>query len=94
MLTNLYLFVLTLSFGSNHDTTIIGKAWNAKGGAMVVAPGNHAYYIDGLTSWDKKFYGKKVKVTGTLIKEFHKEEVNDSVERAVPPNKVIIQKPK
>jgi len=52
----------------NKKIVIIGKALNGKGGALVVVKaGGFPYYLDGMDSWNKKFYGKRVKVSGTLV---------------------------
>ena len=50
------------------NTTIIGTAWNAKEGAMLEDAQGAFYLIDGLNEWEEKFYGKRVKVTGQLVR--------------------------
>jgi hypothetical protein len=56
---------------------IIGTAWNAKGGAVVLTKKDAVYYVRGLEAWDKKFYGKKVKVTGKLVLVDHPKRRKD-----------------
>ncbi|HTD41343.1 MAG TPA: hypothetical protein VK671_12030 [Mucilaginibacter sp.] len=51
----------------NKKIVVIGKALNCKAGAAVIKADDTPYYVDGMDSWDKKFYGKKVKVSGTLV---------------------------
>ncbi len=48
---------------------VIGKAENAKGGAIVVSKDNGVYYLEGIDSWDEEIYGKQVKVSGVLLIE-------------------------
>ena len=48
---------------------IVGKALNAKAGAIVVGADEATYYVDSLESWDRKVYGKNVKVSGILVIE-------------------------
>ena len=50
-------------------TTIIGKALNSKPGAIVISENDSVYYIKGLDSWQKKFYGQTIIVTGSYIIE-------------------------
>jgi len=59
------------------NIVIIGTAWNAKAGAVVVTNKEAVYYVDGLDLWDKKFYGKKVKVTGKLVLVNHPKRRKD-----------------
>jgi len=53
---------------ANKKIDVTGKALNAMGGAVVVvgAKGD-TYYLEGKDHWSRKFYGKKVRVTGTLV---------------------------
>ena len=47
--------------------TVIGQANNMKDGAVVLSNSDKKlYYVDGVSRWDEKFYGKEVKVTGQL----------------------------
>ena len=46
---------------------VTGKAVNGMGGAIVVRDNGKPYYLEGLDHWTRKFYGKKVRVTGTLV---------------------------
>ena len=48
------------------SVTIIGKAWNSKAGALVVADSGRSAYIEGLSGWDDDIFGKQVRVTGIL----------------------------
>ncbi len=60
--------------------TVIGTAYNAKGSACVSVDNGGMYFLDGLDRWDEKYYGKKVKVTGTLVLVHHEKQSTDSVE--------------
>ena len=51
------------------DTTVTGRALNAKAGAVVVDKNDSTYYVGGLESWGREAYGKMVKVTGRLVIE-------------------------
>lgn len=87
---------LVFSGASTRDQpiTIIGKALNAKAGAVVVSDKNGTYYVQGLDSWDKQFYGKQVKVSGILWVKKYKKRM-DSVEvQEIKGDVRIIQKPK
>jgi len=44
--------------------TVVGTAFDAKPSAIVISKTQGMYYLEGLHSWDKKYYGKKVRVTG------------------------------
>lgn len=54
------------------DTTVTGRAWNVKDGALIIADGSCFYYVDGLSAWNKKYNKKKVTVTGKLYIDFNK----------------------
>lgn len=75
----------------SQQITIIGKAMDAKAGAVVVSDDKGIYYLDGLASWDKKFYAKKVKVVGKLVIEERKkrENVKEVVQEIVGTKKII-----
>ncbi len=60
-----------------NNIVIVGTAWDAKGGAVVVTRKEAVYYVDGFDLWDKKFYGKKVKVTGKLVLVNHPKRGKD-----------------
>ena len=91
LLSNLYS---TCPVDDNIKITVIGTALNAKFGALVQAA-NGGYYIDGLAAWDKKYYGKKVKVTGRLVVEKHESRSTDSVLVAeIVGNVSILKNPK
>ena len=54
----------------DHQVTLSGVAYNALGSAVVADPdGEWFVYVDGLESWDDGDYGKKVEVTGLLVRE-------------------------
>ena len=52
---------------ANKKIDVTGKALNAMGGAVVVGANGDTYYPEGMDHWSRKFYGKKVRVTGTLV---------------------------
>ncbi len=41
---------------SKNDTVVIGQAFNAKEGAIVVSDNENMYYTDDLCYWDEKVY--------------------------------------
>ena len=61
--------------------TVVGTALDDKGYAILIVdtPNRKKYFLDGLEEWDKKYYGKKVKVTGRLVVEKHEKQSTDSV---------------
>ena len=65
----------------NKRITVVGTALEDKGGATVITdtPQRRKYFIDGLDEWNKKYYGKKVKVTGILVIEKWEDLSTDSV---------------
>jgi hypothetical protein len=77
----------------NKNIVVTGKALDAKAGAVVVSDDKGIFYIDGLPSWSKEFYGKKVKVTGKLITENGKNNNADTtkplVQEIAGPTKII-----
>ena len=74
----LFLSVFNSTTLSSQDTIIIGKAINAKFGAIVVTPDDMGYYLDKLKSWSPEFYEKKVKVTGKLVTVHIKKQDNST----------------
>ncbi len=64
MFVKIFLYMIVL--GSNcrnfegPKITIIGKAVEAKAGAVIISDDKGIYYLDGLVYWDKKFYEKKI----------------------------------
>ncbi len=48
-------------------TTIVGKAENARAGAVVLNDKGAPTYVEGLEEWDASLYGKRVRVTGKLV---------------------------
>lgn len=72
-ITILAWFSGDLGNSSEPDTkriTVVGIAENSKAAAVVVTDKGN-YFVDGLDAWDKKFYQKKVKVTGRLVIREH-----------------------
>lgn len=71
ILLKLCLFsVITLSgyqHSANKKIVVVGKASNGKAGAIVDGPNGVPYYLEGIDHWDRRFYGKKVKVSGILV---------------------------
>ena len=61
----------TIVITKNKKIVVIGKALNCMAGAAVIVangtPGGTPYYLDDMASWDKKFYGKKIKTSGILV---------------------------
>lgn len=61
--------------------TLRGKALDAKAGAIVLVDGDRAVYIEGLSGWPNEAYGKRVAVTGVLVrKKFIPDPVNEAGE--------------
>jgi hypothetical protein len=78
----IYFMMLTSNGDIKKDTTISGRAENAKAGAIVVASANSAvYYIDGLAAWDSKVLGQTVEVTGRLKITINKPPAPDEEEK-------------
>jgi hypothetical protein len=48
------------------ETTISGKAYNAKAGAVLMIDEDTPVYIEGMREWDADLIGKEVKLTGVL----------------------------
>jgi len=61
--------------------TIIGTALDAKPNAIVDSKSKGVYYLDGLSHWDKKYYGKKVRVTGFLVIDSTIVVKNDTIRK-------------
>jgi len=78
-LTSLTLFVILLFNVKTmyaQDSTITGRAGNAKYGAVVVTADDKLYYIDKLTAWEPAHVNKPVKVTGKIkIKKLKQPKV-------------------
>ncbi len=72
------LAVLYTNDSPAQKTTVTGKALDAKAGAVVQTE-QQTYYIDKLASWDRKFYGRKVKVSGIVVTIHEKPETKDSL---------------
>ncbi|MEQ1798510.1 MAG: hypothetical protein ABL872_11205 [Lacibacter sp.] len=86
-------FLLGFSFCNKEkkNITIVGEAFDAKRSAVVIS-NEGIFYLDELVSWDKKYYGKKVKVTGKLKIEKNEKRESDTVEmqRIVGEIKIIL----
>jgi len=57
---------------NNRDTTkitVVGRAIFIKGHAAVRTDDSLLYYLDGIVDWDVKYKGKRVEVTGKLVKK-------------------------
>jgi hypothetical protein len=77
----------------SQDTTITGKANNAKYGAVVVTSNDDIYYIDKLNSWSPDSIDKVVRITGkAVIKKLKKTKVISG--GITSPSIKIIRKPK
>ncbi len=80
----------------NEKIEVTGKALNAKGGAVVVVGADkNTYYLEGIEYWDKKIYGKMIKVSGILVvestpKKDHQEPWVPEIKGA----KIVIKSPK
>lgn len=76
---------------------ILGKAQNAKAGAVVLTPERKVYYLEGIDSWDTEMLGKEVEVTGQLkVETFRSEDLqNENGEwvQGMVGEKLIILKP-
>lgn len=48
------------------ETTLSGKAYNAKAGAVLMIDEDTPVYIEGMREWDKNLIGKTVELTGVL----------------------------
>ncbi len=86
-----------LGCGNTHekDITVIGKAENAKEGALVITKDDKVYFIDSLAFWDEKTLYKTVKVSGRLFVEHHKAaKKGEPVAQRLEGTRYIIQKPK
>ncbi len=60
-------------------STVVGKAGNAKSGAVVVTE-NAVYYIDGLEEWPEELEGEQVEVTGIHQTVNHEQQSTDAVQ--------------
>lgn len=98
--TNFYLLnvVFLLLFNCkmlySQDTIIVGKAQNAKYGAIVVSSNSDVYYIDKLAFWSSVMYAKNVKVSGRLVVKKIKKKINTTSGGITGPEIKIIKKPK
>lgn len=68
--------LLSISVDNNQSRkiTVIGKAYDAKRSAVIRTSTGRIYYLDELSSWENKYIGKKVRVTGLLTIEYNKRD--------------------
>jgi hypothetical protein len=94
ILLNLFvLLIFNAKTMYGQDTTITGKANNAKNGAVVVTANDEVYYIDKLSSWNPEYIDKPVRITGKVeIKKIKKPKVISGGITA--PSIKVIHKPK
>jgi hypothetical protein len=79
---------------SNKRITVTGIARESMAGAIVDTDNVH-YFVDRLDDWDKKYYGKKVKVTGRLVIEKHEKRSTDSIQvQEIVGTVAILKRPK
>jgi hypothetical protein len=95
----LCLLLVVVFSGAQHPANkkidVTGKALNAMGGAVVVVGANRdTYYLEGMDHWSRKFYGKKVRVTGTLVIIRTPTEDEKGRPQQVIPEQWLIKKPK
>jgi len=76
----------------NKKVVIIGKALNCKAGAAVITADDTPYYLDGKEFWNKKFYGKKIKVSEALVIFKLKKSSSPPAQEIL--EKRVIKKPK
>src|SRR5687767_13444517 len=98
MLLKYYMYVMVMLGCNNNtsDTTIIGKAENAKAGAIVTSNKDQKiYYLDKIDFWQNNILGKTVKVTGNLIIEEKKPVPSgEDIPQQIVGVKRILLKPK
>lgn len=80
----------------NDDITIVGRAENAKAGAVVVSSDEKlSCYVDGFDYWDEIVIGMMVKVSGKLFLEKKElKRLGDIPAQQIVGEKRIIQRPK
>lgn len=76
------------------NTVRVGKALDAKYGAILLTSDEDVYYIDGLDYWDDSVRGLPVEVTGELTEVSDSSATNQApsglaVQRAEGPRKVL-----
>lgn len=76
--------------------SILGKAENAKAGAIVISDKDtKMYYVGTLGSWPDSILGKKVKVTGVLIiEEIPAIAPGEELRQQITGTKLTLTKPK
>jgi hypothetical protein len=92
----LFLTFLNIKNLSGQDTIIIGKAMNAKAGAVVITGNKHIYYLEGIDYWDKSICGKKISVNGTLeqVKYSEKDSKSEEQVQEIQGDYMLIRNPK
>jgi len=73
------LFTFNCKNANDRNIMIIGKALNEKSGAVIISNENVMYFVDGYDYWGKKYYGKKIKVTGVLVTKNLKKNTDTTV---------------
>lgn len=73
-------------YGDSTKITIVGIAMVIKNQASVQTDDSVFYYLDGIDDWDVKYLGKRIKVTGRLLKKFM-----PSIKGSYPENTVARQ---
>ena len=97
MLLKFCLYAMIMSGCNNtNDTTIIGKAENAKAGAIVTSNKDQKiYYLDKINFWESSIVGKTVRVTGKLMIEEKKPvQSGEDIPQQLVGVKRILIKPK
>lgn len=97
MLLKFCLYVMIVSQCNNiNDTTIIGKAQNAKAGAIVISDTDQKiYYLDKVDFWENSVVDKTIRVTGKLrIEERKPVPPGEDIPQQVDGVKRILIKPK
>jgi hypothetical protein len=68
MLNSLFfLLFFNVKKTNAQDSTISGKAVNAKYGAVIMTSNDHVYYINKLESWNPGILEKRIKVVGKIV---------------------------
>jgi hypothetical protein len=78
----------------NKKVTLEGVAYNAKLGA-VVQIGSYVVYIDGVQGWTNNIVGKRISVTGLLIRKKGTPLINNGgiVKSGIEGSYYVLEKP-
>ena len=80
------------------EITLIGLAVDAKAGASIMLKDNSTIYVQEWDHWDSKFLGKKVCVTGTLIRKKFIPDVkideNGAISQGAPGDQLVLENAK